>query len=148
MSDPRRVPGSLVTAKAIHVTSESECNRLYGINKKTKWVVGIVLDVLVKRNIATARTTTTIVAEYELIAGRKKVTELNLCSVKAYVPQETAVLPEHFVAVDNNTEDDDFVLPPPELPTAQQNNAEGGELLFNNVDNGNIGAAVDINNAS
>jgi hypothetical protein len=45
MSDIRRIVGSVVHAKAIHVTNEAECGRRYGRNKSTKLVQGHVSEV-------------------------------------------------------------------------------------------------------
>ena len=41
---PRLVIGNVVIAKAIHVTSESECSRRYGQEKKKKWLKGTVIE--------------------------------------------------------------------------------------------------------
>ncbi len=92
--DPRRVVGALVTAKAIHVTSEIECHRRFGHEKKTTWVVGVVTAVNVKHNEGRNRTTTTIVADYDLGFDTIRRKELNLVSVKPYVPPEPANIPE------------------------------------------------------
>jgi hypothetical protein len=45
MSDIRRIVGSVVHSKAIHVTNEAECGRRYGRNKSTKLVQGNVAEV-------------------------------------------------------------------------------------------------------
>ena len=45
MSDIRRIVGSVVHAKAIHVTNEAECGRRYRRNKSTKLVQGHVAEV-------------------------------------------------------------------------------------------------------
>ena len=41
----RKVVGSTVHAKAIHVISEAECNILYGSQKKAKMAEGVVVNV-------------------------------------------------------------------------------------------------------
>ena len=43
--DLRKVVGSTVHAKAIHIMSEYECNRLYGSKKKVNMVKGVVINV-------------------------------------------------------------------------------------------------------
>jgi hypothetical protein len=45
MSHTRQIVGSVVHAKAIHVTNEAECGRRYGQNKSTKLVQGHVAEV-------------------------------------------------------------------------------------------------------
>ena len=45
MRDSRRIVGSIVDAKAIHVTNNAECGRRYGRNKTTKLVQGHVAEV-------------------------------------------------------------------------------------------------------
>ncbi len=44
-SDPRKIPGEVVHAKARTVTNEKLCQRLYGSNWKVKVVPGVVLSV-------------------------------------------------------------------------------------------------------
>ena len=44
-TDPRRIAGSMVEAKACHVTNLAECARRYGSNSKTKRVQGVVTHV-------------------------------------------------------------------------------------------------------
>ena len=46
--DQRKVVGSTVHAKSIHVMAEAECNRLYGSQKKVKMVEGVVINVDLK----------------------------------------------------------------------------------------------------
>ena len=68
--DPRRIVGSMVEAKACHVTNLAECARRYGSNSKTKKVQGIVTHVEVIKNSTTNRTTTFVTAAYDLGALR------------------------------------------------------------------------------
>ena len=44
-SDVRKLVGSTVCAKAIHVMAEAECNILYGSQKKVKMVEGFVINI-------------------------------------------------------------------------------------------------------
>ena len=92
-----------VMAKACHVTNLAECARRYGSNKQKKLIVGIVKEVVMKRNNTTGRTTTLIDAEYDFGGGVKKRKTLNLRSVMKYVittqvttqqSEEAPVVPE------------------------------------------------------
>jgi hypothetical protein len=51
--DTRRVVGGIVKAKACHVTSLSECARRYGVNKTTKLLTGVVVEVEILQNPTT-----------------------------------------------------------------------------------------------
>mmetsp|Transcript_35121 Transcript_35121/g.52205 ORF Transcript_35121/g.52205 Transcript_35121/m.52205 type:complete len:89 (+) Transcript_35121:38-304(+) len=82
-TDPRKVVGSRVMAKAMHVTSEAECARRYGLRKKNKWLGGIVLDVITQPT-ASAQANTYISARYYLDPLASRVTRLNIRSVKPY----------------------------------------------------------------
>jgi len=64
--DHRKVVGEQVHALAHHVTSLSECNHCYGSLSKTKLVPGIVEQVDVVPNANSNRSTTFIVAVYDL----------------------------------------------------------------------------------
>ena len=88
-ADPRRIVGSMVEAKACHVTSLAECARRYGSNSKTKKVQGIVTHVEVIKNSTTNRTTTFVTAAYDLGGTTIRPCRLNIRSVKA-VPTPTA----------------------------------------------------------
>ena len=88
-ADPRRIVGSMVEAKACHVTNLAECARHYGPNSKTKRVQGIVTHVEVIKNSTTNRTTTFVTAAYDLGGTTIRPSRLNIQSVKA-VPTPTA----------------------------------------------------------
>ena len=88
-ADPRRIVGSMVEAKACHVTNLAECARRYGSNSKTKKVQGIVTHVEVIKNSTTNRTTTFVMAAYDLGGTTIRPCRLNIRSVKA-VPTPTA----------------------------------------------------------
>jgi hypothetical protein len=80
--DLRRVIGSRVNAKAIHVTNNAECSRRYGAAKLTKRLDGTVLqaeEVLMPPN---RRASWFITANYDLGAGAMKTKRLNIRSVK------------------------------------------------------------------
>ena len=88
-ADPQRIVGSMVEAKACHVTSLAECARRYGSNSKMKKVQGIVTHVEVIKNSTTNRTTTFVTAAYDLGGTTIRPCRLNIRSVKA-VPTPTA----------------------------------------------------------
>ena len=69
-ADPRRIVGSMVEAKACHVTNLAECACRFRLNSKTKRVQGIVTHVEVIKNSTTNRTTTFVTAAYDLGARR------------------------------------------------------------------------------
>ena len=81
--DQRKIVGATVHALAVHVTALSECTRRYGSNNKKKLLDGVVIRVDTKRT-QTGRTSTTVVAEYQLGSdGVTKTKEINIQSVKA-----------------------------------------------------------------
>ena len=88
-ADPRRIVGSMVEAKACHVTNLAECLRRYGSNSKTKRVQGIITHVEVIKNSTTNRMTTFVTAAYDLGGMTICPCRLNIWSVKA-VPTPTA----------------------------------------------------------
>jgi hypothetical protein len=77
-TDPRRTIGGLIEAKAIHVTSEAECSRRYGANKKTKIVPGVVVSVKNVQNPENGRTITSVTADFDLGGGTMKRETLNI----------------------------------------------------------------------
>ena len=88
-ADPRRIVGSMVEAKACHVTNLAECLRHYGSNSKMKRVQGIMTHVEVIKNSTTNRMTTFTTAAYNLGGMTIRPCRLNIRSVKA-VPTPTA----------------------------------------------------------
>ena len=87
-ADPRCIVGSMVEAKACHVTNLAECLRCYGSNSKTKRVQGIMTHVEVIKNSTTNRTMTFVMAAYNLGGTTIHPCRLNIRSVKA-VPTPT-----------------------------------------------------------
>ena len=65
-ADPRHIVSSMVEVKACHVTNLAECSRRYGSNSKMKRVQGIDTHVEVIKNSTTNRTTTFVMAAYDL----------------------------------------------------------------------------------
>jgi hypothetical protein len=88
-SDPRRVVGARVHAKDLHVTSEAECRRRYGILKGTKLVSGTVVDVETSKT--GQRANVFITADFNVDPSFVKRKRLNVRSVYAgeapvYIP--------------------------------------------------------------
>ncbi len=89
MTDPRKIVGSVVYARASMVTSDAECARRYGANWKIKVVKGTVLSATPKQAEGErSRKNWFIRAKYELSPGCYKVAELNLRSVYRENKQE------------------------------------------------------------
>ena len=82
-ADPQRIVGSMVEAKACHVTNLAECSRRYGSNSKMKRVQGIITHVDVMKNSTTKRTMTFVTAAYDLGGTMIHPCRLNIRSVKA-----------------------------------------------------------------
>jgi hypothetical protein len=81
--DQRKIVGTTVHTLAVHVTALSECTRSYGSNNKKKWLGQVVIRVDTKKTI-TGRTSTTVVAEYQLgLDGVMKTKGIDVRSVKA-----------------------------------------------------------------
>ena len=78
-SDPHRIVGNIVHAKAIHVTNLAECARRYGSKKKTKKLRGVVQNVIFSNDLGRRRTN--IVATYQLGGNVEKTVTLNSRSV-------------------------------------------------------------------
>ena len=89
-ADPRHIVGSMVEAKACHVTNLAECSCHYGSNSKMKRVQGIMTYVKVIKNSTTNRMTTFVMAAYNLGGMTICPCRLNIRSVNA-VPTPTAV---------------------------------------------------------
>ena len=87
--DPRCIVGSMVEAKACHVTNLAECSHRYGSNSKMKRIQDIMTHVEVIKNSTTNRMTTFVMAAYNLGGMMICPCRLNIRSVKA-VPTPTA----------------------------------------------------------
>lgn len=88
--DNRRVVGSRISAKAIHVTSHAECARRYGSNSKAKEVFGTVVEVLNSKT-TNNRVSTMIKADFEFEGGVIKSATLNIRSIKSVIQTNPAV---------------------------------------------------------
>ena len=82
LPDPRRVVGSAITAKAIHVTNNAECSCRYVSKNKEKVLRGTVVEVINKVNPEKRRTNTTVVGDYDLGGGTIKRATLHIRSMK------------------------------------------------------------------
>ena len=80
--DPCKVPGNKVWAKACHVTSLAECARRYGGYKHVKLLQGTVYCCEYVRNPVTNRSSTFVVADYDLGGGSIKRARINIRSIK------------------------------------------------------------------
>ena len=89
-NDTRKVLGSLVKAKAIHVTSVIEYHRRYGAQAETRMVPGTGVDILFHRNATANCTTTSIIVDFNVGESRIKRRTINIQSVVAMVEPETA----------------------------------------------------------
>jgi len=103
-SDPRRVVGNRVWAKACHVTNYAECARRYGSNSKLKYVSGIVIEVRLERS-KNNRVRTMVVGEYDF-GDEVKTACMNLRSVKR---ADEILATGHNIVVPNVNPMDEFV---------------------------------------
>ena len=135
-TDPRRIVGSMVEAKACHVTNLAECARRYGSNSKTKRVQGVVTHVEVVKNPTTNRTTTFVTAAYDLGGTTIHPSRLNIRSVKAVSPPTAATVPTATGTLLGSTDGDstttEVTTPPappePTLEAATNANTSSEEL--------------------
>ncbi len=89
MSDIRRIVGSVVHAKAIHVTNKAECGRRYGRNKSTKLVQGHVSEV--HNGLSrTGRSQCFLTCDFDFGLGVSKRKKLSTRSVKSGPPPSAA----------------------------------------------------------
>ena len=80
-------PTTKIETKAVHVTSLAKCSRRYGANKRTRILVGTVLEVEIgPKAIALGRRRNFVVARFDLVGGAMKVATTNICSVKLHTP--------------------------------------------------------------
>ena len=135
-TDPRRIVGSMVEAKACHVTNLAECARRYGSNSKTKRVQGVMTHVEVVKNPTTNRTTTFVTAAYDLGGTTIRPSRLNIRSVKAVSPPTAATVPTATGTLLGSTDGDstttEVTTPPappePTLEAATNANTSSEEL--------------------
>ena len=117
-ADPRRIVGSMVEAKACHVTNLAECARRYGSNSKTKRVQGIITHVEVIKNSTTNRTTTFVTAAYDLGGTTIRPCRLNIQSVKVVPTPTVATVPTGGGTLLGSTDRDSMMTEVSMQPTA------------------------------
>ena len=87
-TDPHYTIGTKIEIKALHATSLAKCLRRYKENKKTRILVGTVLEVEIGPNTtALDKCRTFVVAKLDLVGGDMKVTTINIRSVKFHTPE-------------------------------------------------------------
>jgi hypothetical protein len=92
--DLRRVVGSKVHAKCLHVSNNAECSRRYGAGKRNKLLLGTVVSAREVYKDGNSRVSWFITADYDLGGGDIKRAELNARSVKSgTIPSEFPVAP-------------------------------------------------------
>ncbi|KAI2512849.1 hypothetical protein MHU86_1638 [Fragilaria crotonensis] len=82
-TDPHFQCGARVHAKAIHVTSQTECRRRFGSNAKTEFLNGVVYRVEMIPSSGKKHAVTLITANYYLGGNTIKTTILNSRPAKA-----------------------------------------------------------------
>ena len=117
-ADPRHIVGSMVEAKACHVTNLAECVRRYGSNSKTKRVQGIVTHVEVIKKSTTNRTATFVMAAYDLGGTTIRPCRLNIRSVKAVPTPTVATVPTGGGALLGSSDGDSTTAEVSTQPTA------------------------------
>ena len=86
-TDPCCAIGTKVETKSVHVTSLAEFLRCYGANKKTRILVGTVLQVEIGPEVASlGRRMNFVIAKFDLGGGYMKVVTINIRSVKIHTP--------------------------------------------------------------
>ena len=87
-TDPHCTIGTNIDTKAVHVTSLAECSRRYGANKKTRIIVGTVLEVEIGlKATALGRCRTFVVTRFDLVRGAMKMAKIKIWSVNIHTPE-------------------------------------------------------------
>jgi hypothetical protein len=81
-TDPRRVVGGKIKAKAMHVTNAAEAQRRYGSLWKKKWIAGVVVECEAVKKPENQRLSWYVLGAYDFGEGIIKRKRLNMCSVK------------------------------------------------------------------
>ena len=85
--DTRCSIGTNIESKGVLVTSLAEFSRHYGANKKTRIIVGTVLEVEIGPKANTSgRRRTSVIVKFDLGGGDMKVATINIRSVKLHTP--------------------------------------------------------------
>ena len=84
---PRCTIRTKTKIKAVHVTSLAKCSRRYGANKKTRLLVGTVLEMKIgPKATALGRRRIFVFTRFYLGGGSMKVATINIRSVKLHTP--------------------------------------------------------------
>ena len=87
-TDPQCTIGTKKDTKDMHFTSLIECLGRYGENKKTRIIVGTVLEMEIgPKAAALGRRRAFVVARFNLGGGDMKVATINIRSVKLHTPE-------------------------------------------------------------
>ena len=75
-----------IKTKAVHVTSLAECSRCYGVNNKTRILVGTVLEVeICPKTTSLGMRRNFFIARFDLGGGAMKVATINIRSLYSTV---------------------------------------------------------------
>ena len=86
-NNPRCTIRTKIKIKAVHVTSLAECSRRYGTNKKTRILVGIVLEMEIgPKATVLSRRRNFVVTRFYLGGESMQVATINIRSVKLHTP--------------------------------------------------------------
>ncbi len=127
-SDPRKIPGAVVHAKARAVLNEKQCQRLYWSNWKVKVVPGVVVSVT--EGAHGTRQQSSVTADWEIASVIKRAT-LKIGIVKI------GPVPDMTVATITNPEDSPpgpqispqpSSSPSPEIPAPEPLSPNGGNI--------------------
>ena len=87
-TNPSCTIGTKIDTKAVHVTSLAKCSRRYEADKKTRILVGSVLEVGIgPKATAFGRRRTFVVAIFDRGGRAMKVATINIRSVKLHNPE-------------------------------------------------------------
>ena len=89
-TNPRCTIGTNIKTKAVYFTSLAECSRLYGAKKKTRIIVGTVLEVEIgTKATVLGRRRTFVVARFDPGGGATMVAKINIRSFKLHTMEPT-----------------------------------------------------------
>ena len=85
LTDPCCTTGIKIETKAVHVNSLAKCPRRYRANKKTRILVGNVLEVEIgPKATSLGRRRTFVVAKFDLGGGNTKVSTIKISIFKIH----------------------------------------------------------------
>ena len=87
-TDPICIIRTKIKTKAVHVTSLANLSRYYGANKKTRILVGAVLEVEIgPKATVLGRRRNFVVKRFDLCGGAMKLATINIRSAKLHTPE-------------------------------------------------------------